>query len=91
MDWISYDRIALAQAFATDSHPAHSLVGPTLRSYWINYPGVTHVRATLSWSVRPSLILTLSGDNLLNHQTGEPDNVTVLPGRTVTFGFRSDF
>jgi hypothetical protein len=45
--------------------------------------GITHLRATAAWSIGPRLALTLTGDNLLNQQTGEPDNVTVLPGRTI--------
>jgi iron complex outermembrane receptor protein len=88
-DWINYDRLALAQAFNADSEPSRTLVGPALRPYWLTYPGVTHLRATATWSLGPRLALTLTGDNLLNRQTGEPDNVTVLPGRTVSLGLRA--
>jgi iron complex outermembrane receptor protein len=35
------------------------------------------------------LSLTLSGENLLNRQHGEPDNITVVPGRTLSFGLRA--
>jgi hypothetical protein len=28
----------------------------------------------------------ISGENLLNHQTGEPDDFTIIPGRTVMTG-----
>ncbi len=80
-DWIYYDRLALAQAFQAGN--GGDLVGPALRSYWVTYPGVTHLRATASWTLGPRLTLTARGDNLLNVQTGEPDNVTVLPGRTI--------
>lgn len=88
-DWINYDRLGLAQAFRADSEPARSLVGPALRPYWLTYPGVTHLRATASWSLSPRLVLTVRGDNLLNQQTGEPDNVTVLPGRTISLSLRA--
>jgi iron complex outermembrane receptor protein len=37
------------------------------------------------------MAFTLNGSNLLDRQTGEPDNVTVLPGRTVSFGIRTTF
>jgi iron complex outermembrane receptor protein len=33
----------------------------------------------------------LLGDNLLDHQEGEPDNITVLAGRTVSLGIRARF
>jgi len=45
-------------------------------------------RAAVTWSFRPRLGLTLIGDNLLDQQTGEPDNVTVPPGRTISVGLR---
>ena len=88
-DWINYDRLALAQAFNVDSQPSRDLTGAALRPYWLTYAGVTHLRASATWSFNPRLALMLTGDNLLNQQTGEPDNVTVLPGRTVFVGFRA--
>jgi hypothetical protein len=33
----------------------------------------------------------LSADNLLNYQRGEPDNITVVPGRTIMSGVRVKF
>jgi hypothetical protein len=33
--------------------------------------------------------MNLSGENLLNRQHGEPDNVTVVPGRTLIFGLKA--
>jgi outer membrane receptor protein involved in Fe transport len=33
----------------------------------------------------------VSGDNLLNYQRNEPDNATVLPGRTLMTGLRVKF
>jgi iron complex outermembrane receptor protein len=35
------------------------------------------------------LSLNVSGENLLNRQHGEPDNITVVPGRTISFGLRA--
>jgi iron complex outermembrane receptor protein len=90
-DWINYDYLALARDSADVSHPSQELVGTQLRAYWREYPGITHLRATAARDVRPGLSLVLSGDNLLGRQVGEPDNVTVLPGRTLTFGLRAEF
>jgi iron complex outermembrane receptor protein len=87
-DWVNYDRLALAQAFQAGGNGG-DLVGSALRSYWVTYPGVTHLRATASWSFGPRLALIVRGDNLLNQQTGEPDNVTVLPGRTISLAVRA--
>jgi iron complex outermembrane receptor protein len=52
---------------------------------------VNRLRANLSFDVRCALSLVIAGDNLLDHQLGEPDNVTVLPGRTITGGLRPKF
>jgi iron complex outermembrane receptor protein len=35
------------------------------------------------------LSINVGGENLLNRQHGEPDNVTVVPGRTVNLGVRA--
>ena len=91
MSWIYYDRLAIAQAFAGSTHPPHDFVGMGLRSFWKEYPGVTHVNGSFSFDIRPRLAITLTGTNLLNRQTGEPDNITVLPGRTLSFGLRTQF
>lgn len=90
-DWVNYDRLALAQAFATGDRPPRDLIGAQLRGFWRDYQGVNRVRATFSYDLRRALALTLTGDNLLDHQVGEPDNVTVLPGRTITAGVRAKF
>jgi iron complex outermembrane receptor protein len=55
------------------------------------YPGVNRLRANVSYHVRRALSLIVTGDNLLGSQLGEPDNVTVLPGRTITGGLRARF
>ena len=86
-DWINYDRLALAQAFAA-GRPGRDLVGQRLRSFWIEYPGVTRLRAAVTLELSRHLALTASGENLLDEQSGEPDNLTVIPGRTITVALR---
>jgi outer membrane receptor protein involved in Fe transport len=91
MDWINYDRLAIAQAFAGTDHPPRDFVGAGLRTFWREYPGVTHLNASVTFNLRRRLGLTVLGNNLLNRQLGEPDNITVLPGRTLSFGVRTEF
>jgi iron complex outermembrane receptor protein len=91
-DWINYDRLALTRAFVTDTgRSPRDFVGPELRRFWREYPGVTHLRASATRAIRRGLTVVLAGDNLLNRQSGEPDNITVLPGRTVSIGLRGEF
>jgi iron complex outermembrane recepter protein len=90
-DWINYDRLALAQQFASAASPAHDFVGARLRNYWRTYDGVTRLRATASRELRRGFAFQVTGDNLLNYQRGEPDNATVVPGRTVQTGVRLRF
>jgi hypothetical protein len=37
------------------------------------------------------MTFSVDGENLLNEQRGEPDNITVLPGRTISAGLRVSF
>lgn len=90
-NWINYDRVALAAAFSNSVHTDAELVGAQLRNYWLDYAGVTRVRAMFSRDLRAGMSLVLTGDNLLNQQHGEPDNVTVVPGRALTIGLRAGF
>ena len=83
-DWINYDRAALVSL-------AEQPVGAELRSYWQHYNGFTHLRASFTHTLSRGLTLQLTGDNLLGGQLGEPDNLTVVPGRTVSFGVRAAF
>jgi iron complex outermembrane recepter protein len=83
-DWINYDRLAL-------SAQPDDVFGVGLRAYWKQYSGATNLRASLSRNINTRLLLTLTGDNLLNSQTGQPDNSTVVPGRTISFGVRAAF
>ncbi|MBV9107928.1 MAG: TonB-dependent receptor plug domain-containing protein [Gemmatimonadetes bacterium] len=90
-DWINYDRLALASTFARPAAQAPWFRGDTLRAFWRRYDGDTNVRATLSRQVTPSVAFILTGDNLLGGQLGEPDNVTIRAGRTLTLGIRTSF
>jgi iron complex outermembrane recepter protein len=91
-DWINYDRLALAWAVVNDDRPASpDQMGAWLRSFWHTYDGVTRLRLTASRDLRRGVALVLTGDNLLDRQLGEPDNVTILPGRTITAGIRAAF
>jgi iron complex outermembrane receptor protein len=90
-DWINYDGLALGAALAGGTAAPRDFVGAQLRTYWREYAGVTRVRGALAYRVRAGTSLVLSAENLLDRQRGEPDNVTVLPGRTVLAGLRADF
>ena len=63
----------------------------SLRAYWIQYGEVTRLRASVAHDLTRSLTLRLIGDNLLDRQRGEPDNVTIVPGRTLSFGIAARF
>jgi iron complex outermembrane receptor protein len=90
-DWVNYDRIALAAAFQNTSYPLYEFLGPQLRTYWRKYDGVTRLGANFGYTVGRGLSFTIRGENLLDKQEGEPDNITVLPGRTITGGLRISF
>jgi iron complex outermembrane receptor protein len=89
-DWVNYDGLALARALAAGTHPSE-LTGTALRSYWREYDGVTRLRGAFTRELVRGLALTLTGENLLGQQQGEPDNVTIVPGRTLTLGLRAKF
>jgi iron complex outermembrane recepter protein len=90
-DWINYDRLSLAQTFLRGGTPSWGLTGSTLRSYWVRYPSATRVRASFVRDLTRALSLRFVGDNLLDRQRGEPDNVTIVPGRSVSFGVTARF
>ena len=91
MDWINYDELALTEQFANASRPLHQLLGPQLRQYWRLYDGGLRLRASASREIREMLSLEVSAENLLNYQRGEPDNLTIVPGRTIMSGVRIKF
>jgi outer membrane receptor protein involved in Fe transport len=90
-DWINYDELGLAQAFMGGTHPARELIGPQLRQYWRQYNGALRVRASASRDILDRLAFEITGENLLSHQLNEPDNMTVLPGRTIMTGVHVKF
>ncbi len=91
LDWINYDQIALSQAFMSGKHPAHELLGAQLRQYWRRYDGGLRLHFAASRDVRDRFAIDVRGDNLLNYQRDEPDNITVVPGRTIMTGLRIKF
>ena len=90
-DWINYDRLELAKAFILSAGNIANFTGLKLRQYWARYDGAAHVRSSLTYDVWHGTLLTLTGENLLNYQRGEPDTITIVPGRTVTLGIRARF
>jgi len=88
-DWINYDRTRLGRDLAAGD--PHALLGARLRDYWRTYDGVTRLRASLSRALVRDLSAVVVGDNLLGDQRGEPDDVTVVPGRTVMAGMQVRF
>jgi iron complex outermembrane receptor protein len=90
-DWVNYDRLRIADALLGDSLDADDLTGPQLREFWSSYAGTTRLRASASRTVWRGLVLSVTGENLLNFQSGEPDTITIVPGRTITVGIRARF
>jgi hypothetical protein len=91
-DWINYDRVALSRAYtSTDGAEQRAVTGWRLRNFWRPYDGDTHLRLAASRDVGHGLELLLIGDNLLGGQLGEPDNLTIRQGRTVSGGLRASF
>ncbi|MDB4874186.1 MAG: TonB-dependent receptor plug [Gemmatimonadetes bacterium] len=90
-DWINYDEIALSAAFQSGTHPAKDLLGAQLRQYWRQYNGGLRLRASASRDIRQMFTVEIRGDNLLNRQRGEPDNITVVPGRSIMTGVKVKF
>jgi hypothetical protein len=70
-NWISYDGVALVQALASGDESLRGLNARSLRAFWREYPGVTHLRTSFSYQLLQHLGLTFSGDNLLGQQRGE--------------------
>ncbi len=89
-DWVGYDRVALARDYAS-GQPLRDFVGLRLRNYWKTYDGTTRLRASVSRGFGERVTVTLSGENLLDEQRGEPDNLTVVPGRTVLVAARLEW
>ena len=90
-DWVGYDQLAIADALDSAEPGGTPRDESFLRQFWIGYPGVTRFRATATRDLVRGFTLTFTGDNLLGYQRGEPDNVTVVPGRTLLLGVRARF
>ena len=88
-DWINYDRLGIANCVLVECGGEKELAGAALRRWWINYPGATRLRASFVFDLPRGMALTATGDNLLDHQRGEPDSITIVPGRTVTLGIKA--
>jgi iron complex outermembrane receptor protein len=88
---VNYDRISLGQAVESGAHSMHDFVGTRLRSFWMDYDGATRLRATAFREIVRGFGISVTGENLLNRQTGEPDNATVVPGRTISVGVKAKF
>ena len=90
-DWINYDRIGLAQVLVDANKAGTQVPGSQLRTFWQKYNGHTHLRASTSRDLGRGFTGFLTVDNLFNYQIGEPDNITITPGRTISFGLRAAF
>ena len=90
-DWVNYDRVALARAYTGADGTQRDVTGARLRSYWRDYSGQTHLRLSASRDVGRGLTLLMIGENLLGGQVGEPDNLTIRQGRTISGGLRASF
>jgi iron complex outermembrane recepter protein len=90
-NWIGYDRAAIARDLASGARTPEQLAGLTLRRYWRSYEGVNRLRASLTHELTSRLTLSVHGENLLDVRVGEPDNLTMLPGRTLSAGLRARF
>jgi len=87
-DWINYDQERLLR------HEVQLSSSPSagnLRDYWRSYDGVPRLSAMANVRLRQGLTALLSAENLFNQQIGEPDNLTVVPGRTLSIGLRAQF
>jgi outer membrane receptor protein involved in Fe transport len=87
--WINYDRIRLSRIAETD--PELDATGPWLRDFWREFDGTPRVTANATFDLRPGLSLLVGADNLFDNQLGEPDNLSIVPGRTFSLGFRGSF
>lgn len=90
-DWVNYDRLSIASQLVSGAIDAEDLTGAQLRAFWKTYPGSTRLRATASRGLWRGVMLTFTGENLLGHQRGEPDTITIVPGRTISVGLRARF
>jgi len=86
-DWVNYDWLGIAD----QSGGSTMLAGSELRPFWRTYEGVTRLRAHVTRDITDQFGFVFTGENLLGQQLGEPDNVTIVPGRTISAGLRARF
>jgi iron complex outermembrane receptor protein len=84
-DWINYDWISLYTAVMKNATR-----GPP-RSYWIQYPGFTQIRASARKKIWRSAEMFIRGDNLTNVQNAGRDNLHINTGRTITLGVNAQY
>jgi iron complex outermembrane receptor protein len=84
-DWINYDWISLYTAVMKNATR-----GPP-RSYWIQYPGFTQIRASARKTIWRSAEMFIRGDNLTNVQNAGRDNLHINTGRTITLGVNAQY
>jgi outer membrane receptor protein involved in Fe transport len=90
-NWTNYDRLAIAQRLQDGMANEDTVTGVSLRQFWVRYPGATRLRGTVQLDLPRGMGLTLTGENLGGEQRGEPDSMTILPGRTITATVRASF
>ncbi|HET9453015.1 MAG TPA: TonB-dependent receptor [Gemmatimonadaceae bacterium] len=90
-NWIDYDRLAIAERLDDDLENDDAIAGEKLRQFWVRYPGATRLRGTVGVELPRGVSLRLTGENLTGEQRGEPDSMTILPGRTVIAGLTARF
>lgn len=91
-DWVNYDRVALARAYAAaDGAATRDVMGVRLRDFWRAYDGQIHLRVSATRDLGRGVTLVGTGENLLGGQLGEPDNLAIRAGRALTGGFRASF
>jgi iron complex outermembrane receptor protein len=90
-DWVTYDRVEIAEALERADDAARPLAGAQLRSFWARPAAVTRLRGGVTVRLVGDLVLQANGENLLNVQRGVPDDGTVFAGRTLTVGLRTRF
>jgi iron complex outermembrane receptor protein len=90
-DWVTYDRVEIAEALERADDVARPLAGAQLRGFWARPAAVTRLRGGVTVRLLGDLVLQANGENLLNVQRGVPDDGTVFAGRTLTVGLRTRF
>lgn len=90
-DWVTYDRVEIAEALERADDVARPLAGAQLRGFWARPAAVTRLRGGVTVRLFGDLVLQANGENLLNVQRGVPDDGTVFAGRTLTLGLRTRF